>query len=152
VGILTAGSGRQTQGVVQGGAELGVRRVGRRRQSPHHQPRTTGKAVEPFGHQVPQPAADTVADHGPADRPGHHEPGTSRGGRPARLPLIRLTLLTALTVMSLLSMLFALSVLIVLVVLEVRDQKGRAPAPGPAPSGAERRDELVSASQPCTGR
>jgi hypothetical protein len=149
VGILTAGSGRQPQGLVQGGTELGVRRVGRRRQSPHHQPRTTGKAVEPFGHQVPQPAADTVADHGPTDRPGHHEPSTSRGVRPARLPLIRLT---ALTVMSLLSMLFKLSVLIVLVVLEVRDQKGRAPAPGPAPSGAERRDELVPASQPCTGR
>ena len=65
----------------QRGGELVVRRPGARRQRTHDDPAARREPVELADRQVPQPAADPVADHGLAHGPRHDEADPRRDRR-----------------------------------------------------------------------
>ena len=71
---------------VQVDTEVRARGSGSRRQRSDHQRAADGQSSEPVPHQVPQPAADPVPDHGIADRLTHDKTHPGRllpipGGR-----------------------------------------------------------------------
>src|SRR5215210_2099422 len=127
-----AGSGRAStqrglQGRVEGGTQLGP---GRRRsggQSAYDEPAAGREAADASSDQVPELAANAVADHSAADGPRDYEAsarsdslsGDGRVGRTGR---------------------------------EMHDQQAGPAAPGAAATSAQRRGKLAAAPQPGAGR